>query len=117
MFSGIVEEDTTGVELEREAGNLHLTLKCSFTEKWKIDQSVAHNGVCLTVVSLPGEGTYTVIAIKETLERRNLGKWNTGDKINLERSTKMNGRIEGHIDKGNWDLTDDSEPVSSQELT
>ena len=85
MFSGIVEEAATVVSLRKEAENLHLTMKCSFTHELKIDQSVAHNGVCLTVVNLEGD-TYTVTAIKETLERSNLGLLKVGDKVN--QSTK-----------------------------
>lgn len=105
MFSGIVEEAARVVALEKDNGNLHLTLKCSFTDELKIDQSVAHNGVCLTVVSLPGDGTYTVTAIKETLDRSNLGLLNAGDSVNLERSMLMNGRLDGHIVQGHVDQT------------
>ena len=83
MFSGIVEEAATVVALEKENGNLHLTLRCSFVDELKIDQSVSHNGVCLTVVKLPGDGTYTVTAIQETLERSNLGTLQVGDLVNL----------------------------------
>lgn len=94
MFSGIVEEAAPVVALRREQGNLHLTLSCSFTSELKIDQSVAHNGVCLTVVGIDGD-TYTVTAIQETLDRSNLGLLKTGDKVNLERSMLMNGRLDG----------------------
>ncbi len=104
MFSGIVEEAATVVSLRKEAENLHLTMKCSFTHELKIDQSVAHNGVCLTVVNLEGD-TYTVTAIKETLERSNLGLLKVGDKVNLERSMLMNGRLDGHIVQGHVDQT------------
>jgi len=104
MFSGIVEEAATVTKLVAEQGNLHLTLKCSFVKELKIDQSVAHNGVCLTVVNLE-EDTYTVTAIKETLERSNLGLLHTGDKVNLERSMLMNGRLDGHIVQGHVDQT------------
>ena len=104
MFSGIVEEAATVVSLRKEAENLHLTMKCSFTHELKIDQSVAHNGVCLTVVNLEGD-TYTVTAIKETLERSNLGLLTVGDKVNLERSMLMNGRLDGHIVQGHVDQT------------
>lgn len=89
MFSGIVEEAAQVVALQSDKGNLHLTMKCSFVNELKIDQSVAHNGVCLTVVSMT-EDTYTVTAIKETLERSNLGNLKVGDKVNLERSMLMN---------------------------
>lgn len=105
MFSGIVEEAAKIVGLEKENGNLHLTVKCSFADELKIDQSVAHNGVCLTVVKLPGDGTYTVTAIQETLDRSNLGFLNIGDSINLERSMVMNGRLDGHIVQGHVDQT------------
>jgi riboflavin synthase len=104
MFSGIVEEAATVASLRTEAENLHLTLKCSFVDELKIDQSVAHNGVCLTVVSRDDE-TYTVTAIKETLERSNLGLLKVGDKVNLERSMLMNGRLDGHIVQGHVDQT------------
>lgn len=105
MFSGIVEEAAPIVALRKENGNLHLTLKCSFTDELKIDQSVAHNGVCLTVVFLPGDGTYTVTAIQETLDRSNLGELKTGDSVNLERSMKFDGRLDGHIVQGHVDTT------------
>ena len=104
MFSGIVEEAATIVALRSEQGNLHLTLSCSFVNELKIDQSVAHNGVCLTVVSID-DNTYTVTAIKETLERSNLGVLKVGDKVNLERSMVMNGRLDGHIVQGHVDQT------------
>ena len=105
MFSGIVEEAAQVVAIERDGGNVHLTLSCSFVDELKIDQSVAHNGVCLTVVSLPGDGTYTVTAIQETLDRSNLGQLKVGDKVNLERSMMMNGRLDGHIVQGHVDCT------------
>ncbi len=105
MFSGIVEEAAKVVALKREGGNLHLTLSCSFTDELRIDQSIAHNGVCLTVVALPGDGTYTVTAIQETLDRSNLGDLNVGDLVNVERSMVMNGRLDGHIVQGHVDCT------------
>ncbi len=104
MFSGIVEEAATVVALEKEKGNLHITLRCSFTDELKIDQSIAHNGVCLTVVSIEGD-TYTVTAIQETLDRSNLGLLKAGSKVNLERSMKMDGRLDGHIVQGHVDQT------------
>ncbi len=104
MFSGIVEEAATVVALQNDQDNLHLTMQCSFVNELKIDQSVAHNGVCLTVVSLT-DNTYTVTAIKETLERTNLGLLKIGDKVNLERSMMMNGRLDGHIVQGHVDQT------------
>lgn len=105
MFSGIVETAATVVALRKEAGNLHITLKCDFADELNIDQSVAHNGVCLTVVDLPGDGTYTVTAIQETLERSNLGLLKVGDLVNVERSMLMNGRLDGHIVQGHVDQT------------
>jgi riboflavin synthase len=104
MFSGIVEECATVVAIERELENVHFTLSCSFVDELKIDQSVAHNGVCLTVVSIGG-GNYVVTAMKETLERSNLGKLKVGDKVNVERSMMMNGRLDGHIVQGHVDQT------------
>lgn len=104
MFSGIVEEFATVTALESNGTNLNITMKCSFTSELKIDQSVAHNGVCLTVVKIEGE-EYTVTAIKETLERSNLGLLQVGDKVNIERSMMMNGRLDGHIVQGHVDTT------------
>jgi riboflavin synthase len=102
MFSGIVEEAATVVKLEKEKDNLNITLECSFTNELKIDQSIAHNGVCLTVVKKDGN-KYVVTAIKETLLKSNLGTLKIGDKVNLERSMMMNGRIDGHIVQGHVD--------------
>lgn len=104
MFSGIVEEYAEVVKVVKEQENLHLTLKCSFVDELKIDQSVSHNGVCLTVVSIQG-GTYTVTAMKETIERSNIGLLKVGDKVNVERSMMMNGRLDGHIVQGHVDQT------------
>ena len=104
MFSGIVEEAAQVVALNADQGNLHITMKCSFVNELKIDQSVAHNGVCLTVVNLTDE-TYTVTAIQETLDRSNLGLLKVGDLVNLERSMMMNGRLDGHIVQGHVDQT------------
>jgi len=104
MFSGIVEEAATVVRLEKEQENLHITMKCSFTDELKIDQSISHNGVCLTVVDISGEN-YTVTAIKETLMKSNLGLLKLGDKVNLERSTRLDSRLDGHMVQGHVDLT------------
>ena len=104
MFSGIVEESAEVVKVVKEQENLHLTLKCSFVDELKIDQSVSHNGVCLTVVSIQ-DGTYTVTAMKETIERSNIGLLKPGDKVNVERSMMMNGRLDGHIVQGHVDQT------------
>ena len=104
MFSGIIEEAAQVVALQTDRENLHITMSCSFTNELQIDQSVAHNGVCLTVVSLTDD-TYTVTAIKETLDRTNLGLLVQGSKVNLERSMIMNGRLDGHIVQGHVDQT------------
>jgi len=104
MFSGIIEEAAPIVGIKAEQGNLHITMQCSFVDELKIDQSIAHNGVCLTVVSITDD-TYTVTAIKETLDRSNLGVLKIGDKVNLERSMLMNGRLDGHIVQGHVDQT------------
>ena len=104
MFSGIVEEFATVVAIEKEMENVHFTLTCSFVNELKIDQSVAHNGVCLTVVKIE-DGNYVVTAMKETLQRSNLGLLKVGDKVNVERSMMMNGRLDGHIVQGHVDQT------------
>jgi riboflavin synthase len=104
MFSGIIEEFATVTAISRDRENIDLTLTCSFVDELSIDQSVAHNGVCLTVVSI-NDGQYTVTAMKETLERSNLGLLKVGDKVNVERSMKMNGRLDGHIVQGHVDQT------------
>lgn len=105
MFSGIVEEAATVVAAERREGNLRLRVKASFADELTIDQSVAHNGVCLTVVALNPDSTYEVTAIQETLDRSNLGLLAAGDLINLERSMKIGGRLDGHIVQGHVDCT------------
>lgn len=105
MFSGIVEEAAEVVAIKQHDSNIDLTLRSAFASELHIDQSVAHNGVCLTVVDLPGDGTYTVTAIRETLDRSNLGLLRPGDKVNLERSMVMNGRLDGHIVQGHVDTT------------
>ncbi|MBP3304323.1 MAG: riboflavin synthase [Muribaculaceae bacterium] len=115
MFSGIVEEAARVVGVTRRDGNIDLTVECSFASELRIDQSVAHNGVCLTVVALPGNGTYTVTAIRETLDRSNLGMLNPGDEVNLERSMLMNGRLDGHIVQGHVDTTAVCEEVEEVE--
>ena len=104
MFSGIIEEFATVVAIKRDRGNIDFTLQCSFTSELRIDQSVAHNGVCLTVVSIDGD-RYVVTAMKETLDRTNLGLLKEGDKVNVERSMLMNGRLDGHIVQGHVDQT------------
>ena len=104
MFSGIVEEMATVVAIKHDKENIDFTLRCSFVDELGIDQSVAHNGVCLTVVEIK-DGTYTVTAMKETLDRSNLGLLKVGDKVNVERSMVMNGRLDGHIVQGHVDET------------
>ena len=104
MFSGIVEEFATVVAIKKDRENIDFTLKCSFVNELKIDQSIAHNGVCLTVVKII-DGTYVVTAMKETLDRSNLGLLQVGDKVNVERSMLMNGRLDGHIVQGHVDET------------
>lgn len=104
MFSGIVEEMATVVAVKSWQGNIDFTLRCSFVDELKIDQSVSHNGVCLTVVRI-ADGTYTVTAMKETLERTNLARLREGDRVNVERSMVMNGRLDGHIVQGHVDET------------
>lgn len=104
MFSGIIENMATVVAVQRDKENIDLTLECPFADELSIDQSVAHNGVCLTVVALEGN-TYTVTAMKETLDRSNLGLLKEGDKVNVERSMMLNGRLDGHIVQGHVDQT------------
>ena len=111
MFSGIIEEFATVVAIRKDRDNIDFTLTCSFVSELTIDQSVAHNGVCLTVVDIQPANTdnpypvYTVTAMKETLERTNLGLLQVGDKVNVERSMLMNGRLDGHIVQGHVDET------------
>jgi len=114
MFSGIVESTATVVAIEREQDNLHFTLRCPFTSELKIDQSIAHNGVCLTVVRIVDD-TYTVTAMRETLERSNLGLLKVGDEVNVERSMQMGGRLDGHIVQGHVDQTARCIAVEDQE--
>ncbi len=104
MFSGIIEEFATIVAIRKDRDNIDFTLTCSFVDELSIDQSVAHNGVCLTVVEIK-DGNYTVTAMKETLDRSNLGLLQVGDKVNVERSMLMNGRLDGHIVQGHVDMT------------
>ena len=104
MFSGIIEEFATVVAIHKDRDNIDFTLRCSFVDQLSIDQSVAHNGVCLTVVRIEN-GTYVVTAMKETLDRSNLGLLQVGDKVNVERSMLMNGRLDGHIVQGHVDET------------
>lgn len=105
MFSGIIEEFATVTAIKHDRENIDFTLTCSFVDELKIDQSIAHNGVCLTVVDISTPDTYTVTAMKETLDRTNLGLLRVGDKVNVERSMLMNGRLDGHIVQGHVDQT------------
>lgn len=104
MFTGIVEALGTVRKIEKDQENIHFTLSCPFTQELKIDQSLAHNGCCLTVVELAGD-EYTVTAIQETMIKTNLGDWKVGTKVNLERCMQMNGRLDGHIVQGHVDST------------
>lgn len=104
MFTGIIESLGTVKEVRKENDNLHLTITSSITNELKIDQSVSHNGICLTVVALNGDN-YTVTAIRETIEKTNVGDWLTGDIVNLERAMKLGDRLDGHIVQGHVDQT------------
>ncbi|HSI70461.1 MAG TPA: riboflavin synthase [Gillisia sp.] len=104
MFTGIVEELGEVIEMSKENGNLHITVAATMAPELKIDQSVAHNGVCLTVIRVD-DSSYTVTAIKETLDKTNLGKLETGQAINLERGMKLGARLDGHIVQGHVDQT------------
>ncbi len=104
MFTGIIETLGEVKAIEQDQKNVHFTIKSSLTHELKIDQSVAHNGCCLTVVGIEGD-EYVVTAIKETMDRTNLGEWKVGDKVNVERCTQMNGRLDGHIVQGHVDTT------------
>jgi len=106
MFSGIVEETAKVVKLTKDQENLHITMTCSFVDELNIDQSISHNGVCLTVVNVDKENkTYTVTAIKETLDKSNLGLLEEGDEVNVERSMKPDAFLDGHIVQGHVDQT------------
>lgn len=115
MFSGIVEEAATVVGAVLADGNLRLRVRASFADTLTIDQSVAHNGVCLTVVALNPDSTYEVTAIQETLDRSNLGSLHPGDLVNLERSMQMGGRLDGHIVQGHVDCTAVCESIEDVE--
>lgn len=104
MFTGIVEQTGVVRSITKENDNIHFEVTADFVNELKIDQSVAHNGCCLTVVALT-EDSYTVTAIRETLDKTNLGSWNIGTKVNLERCMVMNGRLDGHIVQGHVDTT------------
>ncbi|CAM3465548.1 Riboflavin synthase, alpha subunit [Flavobacterium longum] len=104
MFTGIIETLGTIARVQQENDNLHLTVACSFTHELKVDQSVSHNGICLTVVDIQGSH-YTVTAIRETIEKTTIGAWRAGDVVNLERGMQLGARLDGHIVQGHVDQT------------
>ena len=104
MFTGIIETLGTLTQKVKENDNLHLTVSSSITNELKIDQSVAHNGICLTVVAINND-EYTVTAIKETIDKTNIGDWQVGDQLNIERAMKLGDRLDGHIVQGHVDQT------------
>ncbi len=114
MFTGIIESLGEVQQLEKEGGNLHISINSSITQELKIDQSVAHNGVCLTVVAINGP-VYTVTAIEETLLKSNLGELKVGDKVNLERAMVMGARLDGHIVQGHVDQTGKCTAISEKD--
>jgi riboflavin synthase len=104
MFTGIIESQATVTGIRQEGTNIHFEMESQLTGELKIDQSVAHNGVCLTVVAIAGN-KYTVTAVAETLAKTNLGKWQTGDKVNMERALRVGDRLDGHFVQGHADAT------------
>ena len=114
MFTGIIEDLGELIKKEKEGDNVHFTFSCSFTNELRIDQSIAHNGICLTVVDIDGE-KYTVTAIDETLKKTNIGKLKIGDKINLERCMKLGARLDGHIVQGHVDQTGYIDEIKNEE--
>ena len=114
MFTGIIEHLGIVKAIRREESNVHFSIEAPFTNELKIDQSVAHNGCCLTVVEIDG-ATYTVTAIHETLEKTNLASWQVGTKVNLERCMLMNGRLDGHIVQGHVDTIATCTSIEDQE--
>jgi riboflavin synthase len=113
MFTGIIEQLGVVKAIQQEGENIHFTIEAYFTQDLKIDQSVAHNGCCLTVVEISGN-SYVVTAIRETLEKTNLGEWRVGTKVNLERCMIMNGRLDGHIVQGHVDTTAECTLIEDQ---
>jgi riboflavin synthase len=105
MFTGIIEKLGKVTKITKEIQNIHFTIASDFTNELKVDQSVAHNGTCLTVVDFTNEDEYVVTAIQETLDKTNLGNWEVGTLVNLERCMQMNGRLDGHIVQGHVDTT------------
>lgn len=114
MFTGIIEQLGEVKHIEKDHENVHFTLSADFTNELKIDQSVAHNGVCLTVVSIEND-TYVVTAIKETLDKTNLGNLNPGNKVNLERCMKLGDRLDGHIVQGHVDKVAECTAIEDQD--
>ena len=113
MFTGIVESFGKIVKISAEQGNLHLWIKSAFTSELKVDQSVAHNGVCLTVVAIVGD-MYKVTAIAETIEKTTIGNWEVGQEVNLERGMLLTERLDGHIVQGHVDQTAVCTNIQSQ---
>lgn len=114
MFTGIIEDLGEIKKIEREGSNIHFTLTCPFTSELKVDQSLSHNGVCLTVVAIENN-TYTVTAIDETLKKTDLGAWEVGHKVNLERCLSANGRFDGHIVQGHVDTVATLEEIENKD--
>lgn len=114
MFTGIIEATGTVVAIEKSQENINFTMKCPFSKELKVDQSLAHNGCCLTVVKLNND-EYNVTAIKETLEKTNLSSWEIGTEVNLERCLKFEGRLDGHIVQGHVDKTGVVENIESKD--
>jgi riboflavin synthase len=114
MFTGIIEATAIVEKIEKRAENIHITLSCPFTEELKIDQSLAHNGCCLTVVEI-SDDQYNVTAIAETLEKTNLKEWNIGTEVNLERCLKFDGRLDGHLVQGHVDKTGTVKNIEDKE--
>ena len=113
MFTGIIEDLGTVSNIKKEQGNLHLTINSAITPELKIDQSVAHNGICLTVVDLSGND-YTVTAIKETIDKTNIAELRIGDMVNLERAMKLGDRLDGHMVQGHVDQVGTCESISEE---
>ncbi len=114
MFTGIIEQLATIKKIVKENENLHITLEADFVQELKIDQSVAHNGICLTVVAIENN-TYTVTAIHETIQKTNISLWDITTKVNLERCMQLNGRLDGHIVQGHVDTTGVCTKIENQD--
>lgn len=114
MFTGIIETLGEIRSIEKEGSNIHFTLSCTFVDELKIDQSVAHNGICLTVVNLEND-TYTVTAIAETLQKTSMRNWNVGDVVNIERCMPADGRFDGHIVQGHVDTVGVCEEINEKD--